>query len=562
MSVFLLPTSLCKEINRMMQRFWWGHKENLSKIHWMSWERMGAAKNKGGLGFRDLTIFNKALLAKQVWRLSQNPDSLAAKIFKAKYHGSCTILEAKVGNKPSLVWRSFMKAQEIIIRGAIWRVGDGKSIKVKGDRWLPTPVSFSVQSPCSALQGNSRVAELIDYVNRRWNVPLIEANFTEEEAEVIKNIPLSPCLPRDRLIWRGTKNGIFTVRSAYHMEVERQALAKGECSNPGEEEEAWKVCWHLNIPNAAKMFLWRACHNLLPTKMNLVKRGVIKEGSCPIYLRADETVEHALWECPSASDVWSSGPVSLQKSGNQGGVFLTLFGDIRRRCIRSEVELFVITARRVWLRRNDVVHGGAMTHPAQVMRDAQTALEDFQRANGSAIIEVSPERHIDEIRWTPPPETMIKINFDATLNGRYGTVGLGILARDAGGRVQGAYSVTLKVTVLASDAEALAALYAVFYAKERNFSGVLFEGDAQVIVNAMNSLQPCNSSYGHFIEDARRGLRELGHSRFIHVKREANVAAHYLARAAGNHATGTILWHCIPSCIDGVVRKESVLTLP
>jgi hypothetical protein len=78
---------------------------------------MGAAKNKGGLGFRDLTLFNKALLAKQVWRLSQNPDSLAAKIFKAKYHGSCTILEANVGNKPSLVWRSFMSAQEIINRG-------------------------------------------------------------------------------------------------------------------------------------------------------------------------------------------------------------------------------------------------------------------------------------------------------------------------------------------------------------------------------------------------------------------------------------------------------------
>jgi hypothetical protein len=33
MSVFLLPVTLCKEINRLMQRFWWGHKENNSKIH-------------------------------------------------------------------------------------------------------------------------------------------------------------------------------------------------------------------------------------------------------------------------------------------------------------------------------------------------------------------------------------------------------------------------------------------------------------------------------------------------------------------------------------------------
>jgi hypothetical protein len=62
--VFLLPVSLCRELNALMQRFWWGHKENTAKIHWMSWEKMGISKNQGGLGFRDLVIFNKALLAK------------------------------------------------------------------------------------------------------------------------------------------------------------------------------------------------------------------------------------------------------------------------------------------------------------------------------------------------------------------------------------------------------------------------------------------------------------------------------------------------------------------
>ena len=46
----------------LMQRFWWGHKENSFKIHWMSWEKMGTSKDQGGLGFRDLIMFNKALL--------------------------------------------------------------------------------------------------------------------------------------------------------------------------------------------------------------------------------------------------------------------------------------------------------------------------------------------------------------------------------------------------------------------------------------------------------------------------------------------------------------------
>jgi hypothetical protein len=44
----------------------------------------------------------------------------------------------------------------------------------------------------------------------------------------------------------------------------------------------WKLIWSLNLPNAAKMFLWRACQNILPTKKNLLKRCIVKEPSYPI----------------------------------------------------------------------------------------------------------------------------------------------------------------------------------------------------------------------------------------------------------------------------------------
>jgi hypothetical protein len=64
MSIFKLPKTLCKCINSMMVRFWWGHKENTSQIAWKSWDKLGRSKNSGGLGFQDLELYKQAFLAK------------------------------------------------------------------------------------------------------------------------------------------------------------------------------------------------------------------------------------------------------------------------------------------------------------------------------------------------------------------------------------------------------------------------------------------------------------------------------------------------------------------
>jgi len=86
---------------------------------------MGRAKSAGGLGFRDLTLFNKALLAKQCWRIIQFPDSLSSLILKAKYFPKSSFLDAELGKTPSFMWRSFLAAKDLLSNGVLWRVGDG-----------------------------------------------------------------------------------------------------------------------------------------------------------------------------------------------------------------------------------------------------------------------------------------------------------------------------------------------------------------------------------------------------------------------------------------------------
>ena len=69
------------------------------------------------MGFKDLTLFNDALLAKQAWRLLHNKDSLFYMVFKSKCFPHCSILEAKENSGGSYVWRSILKGRDVLQKG-------------------------------------------------------------------------------------------------------------------------------------------------------------------------------------------------------------------------------------------------------------------------------------------------------------------------------------------------------------------------------------------------------------------------------------------------------------
>ena len=84
MSVFKFSTILREELMHMSKEFWWGDDKDRRHIQWSSWDKLTKRKRQGGMGFKDLTVSNQALLARQPWRLVARPDSLRARVFKAK----------------------------------------------------------------------------------------------------------------------------------------------------------------------------------------------------------------------------------------------------------------------------------------------------------------------------------------------------------------------------------------------------------------------------------------------------------------------------------------------
>lgn len=91
-------------------------------------------KSSGGLGFKNIKLFNLVLLAKEGWRLQMDYDSLVFKVLKAKYFPNSDFVHASLGNNPSYTWRSIIAAQELVKNGLRWRVGNGVNIRVWGDK--------------------------------------------------------------------------------------------------------------------------------------------------------------------------------------------------------------------------------------------------------------------------------------------------------------------------------------------------------------------------------------------------------------------------------------------
>ena len=156
-----------------------------------------------------------------------------------------------------------------------------------------------VDSMCDAM-----VDILIDDETRNWNNDMLDGLFVPSEADVFRNIPLARVVSEDTLYWPLTHDGRYTCKSGYRFLKEGSEPANLSGFLP-QETQLWKGLWSLKIPNKVKNLVWRACHNSLPTKENLVHRTIITSSTCDQCFKASESPLHAIWLCPKLDAVWA-----------------------------------------------------------------------------------------------------------------------------------------------------------------------------------------------------------------------------------------------------------------
>ena len=85
LSLFRMPKSVARRLEKLQRDFLWGGGSLERKVHLINWEVACAQKEKGGLGLRKIILLKKVLLGKWVWRLAIEKDNLWKKVLLVKY---------------------------------------------------------------------------------------------------------------------------------------------------------------------------------------------------------------------------------------------------------------------------------------------------------------------------------------------------------------------------------------------------------------------------------------------------------------------------------------------
>ncbi|KAG8472386.1 hypothetical protein CXB51_034209 [Gossypium anomalum] len=391
------------------------------------------------MGFRDLCKFNITFLVKQGWRFIVKPDSLAARIFKAKHFPHISFWSAHLRTNPSYVWRGIFATRKVLEDGAGWRVGSGINISIWRDSWLPIWV------------GGIR---------------------NTVEAEAIKCIPLSRSVDGDMIVWRGDRSCEYFIRSGYRTLIDHQNTEESS----QDYSAVYKKLWLLDIPSKIKITIWRLLHNMIPTAYILYNRQITP---FPLCLRCGlfpKSAMHAILKYGPANEVWSQ--LGLHWVTDH---YCDSFWDWIAYVFQTNDAIgcskILTTMWLLWHARNQYVMEGKQ----QSVQEIRTKIESFIMQS-SVIKERLPKKQRSmSSKWLPPERVVVKINLDATFKQNLRQFCSSFVIRNDLGLVMGSGSILNSNVADAFSAEALACFQALTFAKEMGFSQVVIEGDSRIV---------------------------------------------------------------------------------
>ena len=92
------------------------------------WEFFKLYRKHGGIGFRDIYDTNRSFILKLRWNLLKNPNSLWAKVLKAKYFKNCLFKNSRSNNYGSSIWHSIYSIKGILLHNYHYLIANGSNV--------------------------------------------------------------------------------------------------------------------------------------------------------------------------------------------------------------------------------------------------------------------------------------------------------------------------------------------------------------------------------------------------------------------------------------------------
>ncbi|GKC09027.1 RNA-directed DNA polymerase, eukaryota [Tanacetum coccineum] len=266
----------------------------------VSWSKVLAAKDKGGLGVSSLYALNRALLFKWVWRFLSKDNSLWSRVISF-IHGDNF---SNVAASHSSLWKTIsreivsIKSQGIdLISHCRIRVGNGSSTKFWKDPWIGDKPLCQCFPRMYALE-NSKDCYVAAKLNgsllgsfRRIARGGIEEYQLAHLRLLLEQVILSPS--EDRWVWVLSNDGGFRVKDVRRL-LDEFFLPKSDVAT------RWVKC----VPIKVNVLAWRVWLDRLPTRLNLIRRNIsVLSPLCPVCSNAHEDISHLLFNCDLASDI-------------------------------------------------------------------------------------------------------------------------------------------------------------------------------------------------------------------------------------------------------------------
>lgn len=284
-----------------------------------------------------------------------------------------------------------------------------------------------------------------------------------------------------------------------------------------------------------KYFFWKAASNALPTGENLRKRGLLLHTTC-VRCGAPESVEHIIFHCQFAIEVWSYSSWNLTIDTTSATNFFEKLDDSWK---KTPLPPYGFTGNAfpwlcwfLWIAQNKVIFENRTQSPQDLVLQALLALKEWESAQPlKPPILLAPTQYRHNLSSIRPE---IFCNTDASWRHSSREAGLAWIFTDRDGSELARGSAKQSSVSSPCMGEALAIREALLQAASRNYFSICIRTDSQVLTQAINSRRKTMELYGVLsdIDDLSFSVSSPFNScRFMFIPRASNGPADSLAKA-------------------------------